>query len=161
MTGGLALSLFITACSGQDDEAKAAEAISANLLQDSEDAFTVDQAQADCIGEGLVEGIGVEQLQAYGMLTDDLQVDESVGEATEMEEADADTAAEAVVGCVDAQAMFAEQLSADGTLTEEQQQCVSEALDDEAVTAMFSLIFQGQEDEATNDLLGPLMSCML
>ena len=30
--------------------------------------------EARCVGEGLVETVGVEQLQGYGMLTDDLQV---------------------------------------------------------------------------------------
>lgn len=159
VAGGLALALSLTAC-GQDDDAEAAEAISANMMQESDDGFTVDQGQADCVGEGMVEEIGVDQLQEYGMLTDDLQVNDSLGEVT-MEETDADSAAEVVVGCVDAQAMLAEQLSADGTLTEQQQQCISEALDDDAVTMMFSLIFQGKEDEATSDLMGPLMSCML
>jgi hypothetical protein len=159
VAGGLALSLSLSAC-GAGDEAQAAEAISASMLEDSDDELSVDEEQADCVGEGLVDEIGIDQLQDYGMLTDDLEVNESVGEVT-MEEADADSAAEVIIGCVDAQTMLTEQMGADGSMTEEQQECMSEALDDEALTEMFSLLFQGKEDEATDLLLGPAMSCLL
>lgn len=159
VAGGLALSLTLSACGG-GDEAEAAEAISASMMEQGDDQFAADQGQADCVGEGLVDRIGVDQLREYGMLTGDLQVNESVGEVT-MEEADADSAAEVIVSCVDAQEVFAQELGADDTLTADQQECLREILDDEALTEMFSMMFQGKEDEAMNDLVGPLMGCML
>lgn len=159
VAGGLALSLTLTACGGGDDE-KAAEAISASMMEESDEEFPVDQEQADCVGDGLVDKIGVDQLQEYGMLTDDLQVNESVGEVT-LEEGDADNAAEVIVDCIDAEAMMAEQLGGDDSLTPEQQECVSEALDNDALKRLFSMMFQGREDEATNELMGPLMECVM
>lgn len=159
VAGGLALSLTLTACGGGDDE-KAAEAISASMMEESDEEFPVDQEQADCVGDGLVDKIGVDQLQEYGMLTDDLQVNESVGEVT-LEEGDADNAAEVIVDCIDAEAMMAEQLGGDDSLTPEQQECVSEALDNDALKRLFSMMFQGKEDEATNELMGPLMECVM
>ncbi|GGK79512.1 hypothetical protein [Ornithinimicrobium pekingense] len=154
----LALPLSLAAC-GNDDEAQAAEAISASMMEQEEDSFAVDQEQADCVGEGLVETVGVEQLQGYGMLTDDLQVDESVDEVT-MSAEDADASAEVFVGCVDAQTMFAEEIAADEELTAEQQECIGEVMDEEALTELFSMMFQGKEDEAMEDLMGPLMACL-
>lgn len=161
LAGGLAMTLTLSACGGGGgDEAKAADAISQSMMESSDDEFTVDEKQADCVGEGLVDKIGVDKLKSYGMLNDDLTVDDSVTDVT-MEEADADNAAAVIIGCVDAQAMMAEQFAADDTMTDEQKECVSDALDDEALTGMFSLIFQGKEEEATNELMGPLMSCMM
>lgn len=158
VAGGLALSLSLAAC-GEDDEAKAAEAISASMMEESDEEFPVDQEQADCVGEGLVDRIGVDQLQEYGMLTDDLEANDSVGEVT-MEEADADGAADVFVGCVDAQALLIEQMGQDGSFTEEQQDCVAEAFDDATLTDMFSLLFQGKQDEATSGLMDPMFACM-
>lgn len=161
LTGGLALALTLAGCGGNDDEAKAAEAISASMMDaEAGDALTVDQTEADCVGEGLVDRIGVEKLQEYGMLTEDLEINESVT-GTTLEEADADSAADVIIGCVDAQALFAEQFAGDDSVTPEQQECLNEALDDETLKGMFSLIFQGKEDEATQDLVTPLMACML
>lgn len=159
ITAGLALSISLAAC-GNDEEAQAAEAISASMMEDTDDELTVDQEQADCVGEGMVDRIGVDKLQEYGILTEDLETNESVNDVT-MEEADADGAAEVIVGCVDAQQMMVDELAADDSLTQEQQECVSEVLDEEALTNMFSLMFQGREDEAMNDLMGPLMNCVM
>ena len=159
VVGGLVLSLSLTACGGGGDEAQAAEAISASMMEQDEESFAVDQDQADCVGEGMVDEIGVDQLQDYGMLTDDLEVDDTVGEVT-MSEEDADAAAEVFVGCVDAAEMFTEEIAADDELTAEQQECIGEVMDEETLTELFSMMFQGKEDEGMNDLVGPLMACM-
>lgn len=159
VAGGLGLTLSLTACGG-DDDAQAAEAISSSMMEQSDEEFPVDQGQADCVGEGLVDGIGVDQLQEYGLLTDDLEVDNSVGEVT-MEESDADSAADVIVNCINAQEMLVEQLGADDSLGEQEQACINEVLDDEALTRLFSMMFQDREDEATTELLTPLMDCMM
>ena len=159
VAGGLALSLTLTACGGGDDE-KAAEAISASMMEESDEEFPVDQEQADCVGDGLVDKIGVDQLQEYGMLTDDLEVDTSVGQVT-MEQDDAENAADVIVGCIDAEALLGDAFAADDSLGEQERECINEVLDEEALTNMLALMFQGREDEAVNDLMGPLMSCMM
>lgn len=159
VAGGLALTLTLAAC-GNDDDAQAAEALSASMMDGADADFAVDQDQADCVGEGMVDRIGVDQLQEYGLLTDDLEVDGSVTNVT-MEESDADEAADVIVSCIDAQGMIAEQFAADDSIGEEEQECLNEVLTDEALTNLFSMMFQGRESEATNELVGPLMSCMM
>ncbi|MCK0112481.1 hypothetical protein MWU75_10060 [Ornithinimicrobium sp. F0845] len=156
-----ALSLSLAACGGGGgDDGEAADAIAQSMMESSDDTFVVDQGQADCVGEGLVDKIGVDQLKEYGMLTDDLAVNESV-DSVVMEEAHADSAAEVIVGCIDAAEMMREQMAVDDSMTEEQLDCVGEVLDEDTLTRMFSLIFQGKEDEFGNELMEPLMACMM
>lgn len=159
LAGGLALTMSLAAC-GNDDEAQAAEAISASMVEESDEDFPVDQEQADCVGEGMVDRIGVEKLQEYGLLTDDLEVDGEVTDVT-MEEADADSAADVLVTCVDAQAMLAEEFAGDDSMGEQEQACFEEVIDNDALIEVFSLMFQGREDEAGNSLIEPLMECMM
>lgn len=157
---GLALTLTLAACGGNDEDAQAAEAISASMMESSDEEFPVDQDQADCVGEGMVDRVGVDQLQEYGLLTEDLEMDGSVTDVR-MEEADADEAADVLVSCTDAQSMLTDQFANDEAFGEEEQECINEVLDDEALTTLFSMMFQGREDEAMNDLIEPLMSCMM
>ena len=156
--GGLALTLTLAAC-GNDDEAQAAEAISSSMMESSDEEFPVEQDQADCVGEGMVDRVGVDKLQEYGLLTEDLEMDGTVTDV-QMEEGDADNAADVLVGCIDAQSILTDQFANDDTIGEEEQECINEVLDDEALTNLFSMMFQGREDEAMNDLIEPLMSCM-
>lgn len=156
-----ALAITLSACGGgADDDARAAEAISQSMQDASDEDFTVDETQGDCVGEGLVDRIGVDKLTDYGLLSDDLTVDEDVTDVT-MEQADADSAADVFVSCLDAEKMMSEELAAGEDLTEEQQACIADVLDNDALKGMFSLIFQGKEDEATGELMGPLMSCII
>lgn len=160
VAGGLALTLTLAAC-GNDDETQAAENISASMMENSDDdEFSVDQDQADCVGEGMVDRIGVDQLQEYGMLNDDLEVEGTVTDVR-MEEGDADEAADVLVSCTDAQAMLTEQFADDDSFGEQERECINEVLDDEALTQLFSMMFQGREDEAMNELVEPLLACMM
>ncbi|MGD8151063.1 hypothetical protein [Ornithinimicrobium sp. Y1694] len=74
---------------------------------------------------------------------------------------DADNAADVLVGCVDTSSLMADSFAEDDTMTEEEQACMLEAFNDDALKKMFSLLFQGKEQEATADLMGPVMSCMM
>ena len=156
----LALSLVLTGCGG-GDEKKASEAIAASMMESNDETFKVEQKQADCVGDGFVDKIGVDKLKEYGILTDDLSAkDAGLSGDLSMEAGDADEAADVVVGCVDATKLMADQMAAGGELTQEQQDCVSDALDDDAMKKMFSLIFQGKEQEAGQDLMEPVLACM-
>lgn len=160
VASGLALTLTLAACGGNDEDAQAAEAISASMVESADEDFPVDQEQADCVGEGMVDRVGVDQLREYGLLTEDLEMATGVTDV-QMEEGDADEAADVLVSCIDAQAMFADQFAMDDTIGEEEQECLNDVMDDEALTNLFSMMFQGREDEAMNDLIEPLMSCMM
>jgi serine/threonine protein kinase len=56
-------------------EAQAVDALSTYLAEDATAPVSEDIAR--CVAEGLVDDYGVERLQSAGLLTDDLQVDES------------------------------------------------------------------------------------
>ena len=78
-----------------------------------------------------------------------------------MDEADADSAADVLIGCTDAEAMMAEELAADEEMTEEQRACIEEVMDVDALRRTYSLTFQGKEEEATQELMVPMMECLL
>lgn len=161
IVGGMALAMLLSACGGgSDEDAKAADAISASMMAEADEEFPVEQAQADCVGDGLVDKVGVDKLKEYGLLNEDLTVNESVGQVT-MEQTQADQAAGVLVGCVDAMKVFTEELGGDESLSAEQQACLSEAITEESLTSMFSLIFQGKDDEATEGMMKPVMDCMM
>lgn len=156
----LALSLALTGCGNGDDD-KAAKAIAASMMESNDETFKVEQKDADCVGEGFVDKIGVDKLKKYGVLTDDLKAkDAGLDGSVTMEAGDADKAADVVVGCVDTKKMFTDSMAKDSGVTEDQKKCMTDALDDDAMKKMFSLIFQGKDEEAGKDLVGPMMACM-
>ena len=57
--------------------------------------------------------------------------------------------------------MLTEQFADDDSFGEQERECINEVLDDEALTQLFSMMFQGREDEAMNELVEPLLACMM
>lgn len=159
--GVFVLSFALAGCGGAGEETQAADAISRAMLAEADEDMVIEQEQADCVGEGLVDAIGVEQLKEYGILTDGGGAADSPLDGVTMNEGDADDAAAVMVDCLDAEAMMAEELGADEEMTEEQRACVQEVMDAAALERTFSLTLQGREDEAGQELLAPMMDCLL
>ncbi len=65
-----ALALLLGACGGSDDDA-ASKAISDSIMDSGNETFEVTQEQADCVGDGMVDGIGTDKLVEYGIITED------------------------------------------------------------------------------------------
>jgi hypothetical protein len=153
------LSLLLTGCGNNEDEAK--ENIKASILEEDQIAGTeVTDDDATCLSDGIVDEIGTDKLQEYGLLNDDLEVEEEVGETT-MDEGDADSMADVFVECVEAEAMLEEQFSAmAGSLNEEQQECMKEVLDEEKVKEILSATFQGDTAGMQQSLQEDFMTCV-
>lgn len=159
--GTILLTLVLIGCAGGgSDDAKAAAAVAQGMLSSDDSGFTIDESQADCVGEGFVDQIGVDRLQQYGFLTESLESAADDMESTQMDESDADNAARVFIDCVDGEARMAEQMAEDPDLTQEQQECIREQVDAELLKRTFSLLFQGREDEAQEALMGPAFQCM-
>ena len=132
------------------DEQTAADNLAAQIIrsenisgQPSENAVT--DEQATCIAERAVSDVGLETLQAYGIVTDDLLVNRQIT-GVEMDAEDADALSVVFVECLDAEGLFEDQLlaGAPGTPTDEQRQCVEELVDVDSVRAILSTSFQGR-----------------
>lgn len=148
----------LSACGGSDDET-ASKAISAELVDSGDDTLSVDQEQADCMGDGLVDKIGVDKLQEYGILNDDLGADENVDEVT-MSEDDANSAADVVMDCTDFRDMMMGQMDTAG-MDEDTKACFDEALTDDVLHDFLAGLFAGSTTDSQQQLTEAMTACMV
>ena len=153
------LSLMLTGCGNDEDKAK--ENVKASILEEDQIAGTeVTEEDATCLSDGIVDEIGTEKLQEYGLLNDELEVKDEVGEV-KMDSGDADSMADVFVDCVEAEKMLEEQFSSmTGSLTPEQQDCMKEILDEEKVKEIMSATFQGDTAGMQSALQEDFMQCV-
>ncbi len=167
-----ALCLALTACGGDGDggggesnadQEKAAANLKAYFLEEGKDAagLEITDEQAGCVSDGVVDKIGITQLQDYGLLTGDLEVAEDADlDEEEITAEDADSLAGTFVDCVDVKALIQKNMGDLPQATQKQKDCISDALTDEALKEMLSQVFQGKENEATSKLQNEMLSCV-
>ena len=148
------LALSLTAC-GNDEEA-ASTAISDSIMKSNDETFEVTQQEADCVGDGMVEQIGVDKLTEYGIITEDLKASGGI-EDVEMSEGDAGSAADVMAECADIKALFTGAMS---ELPEEAQTCVDENLTDEVLHDFLVSIFMNDQEGGQQELMGALQECL-
>jgi hypothetical protein len=154
--------LTLTACgSSDDDTAKKTIKASIEKSGSSLSAGTkVTDAQAQCVADGLVDDLGVEKLQKYKLLDENLEVNNDAN-PTDMESGDAETLAKTVVGCVDFKKIFEEQLATSGTeLSDDQKQCISDSIDEDTLANVLAEGFQGKTPDFGKDMQQDMMKCM-
>ena len=155
----LAASSLLVGCGANDDET-ASKNIKASILKEDVAGANLTEKQAGCLSDNIVEDIGVEQLKKYGLLDDELKVDEQLTDM-ELKEGDADSMANAFTTCVDAEELIEKQFSQTASsMTDEQLQCIKDLLTEEKVEQVLSLTFQGKSDEISGSLQGDLVKCI-
>jgi hypothetical protein len=161
VTAIAALALSLTACGGSEDDETAAKAISDSIMREQEgaaaDVFAMKRSEADCIGDGFVEEIGVDQLQEYGFISEDLKAEPMT--SVSMETADAEAATGVLFDCADVTALMSEALAAGQQVDEKTQKCLEDVLTEEKLRTMFTLMFSGKQDEANQEVVRPLKEC--
>ena len=157
-TAVAALSLCLSACGGQEDEAKTS--MSESFQKQDLGGIKVDDEQADCMAGDIVDGVGVDKLKEYDILDEDGKVNEQI-ENSELEEEDADTVSAALVDCIGAETIVEEQVIQE-QMTQPQQDCVKEAMTEDKLKELISVGFQGadQTDEAVQQLQEDMTACM-
>lgn len=150
-----ALALALTSC-GNDDEA-AADAVAAGVLEGNDDTFQVTQEQADCLGEGMVDEIGTDQLVEYGIITEDLEQSDGI-DSVKMSQSDAESAAGVMQDCADIKKIFTDQLG--DSLPEEAATCIDENLSDEVLNEFLVAVFMDDQEAGTQSLMGALQECL-
>ena len=134
--------------------------VKASILEQDLAGASVDEADATCLSDGIVDEIGVEKLQDYGLLNDQLALEDEVGEVT-MQPEDADAMAGVFVDCVDAEKMIEDQFSSMlGNLTQPQQECMKDILDEDKIREIMSATFQGDVAGMQSDLQQDFMQCV-
>lgn len=149
------LALALAACGGTDDEA-ASKAIADSIMDSNDDTFEVTQEQADCVGEGLVDEIGADQLVEYGIITEDNKAGDGI-ESVKMSEGDAQAAADTMQDCADIKEIFT---GAMGELPEEAQTCIDEKLTDDVLNEFLVSVFMDDQEAGQQNLMTALTECM-
>lgn len=150
-----ALALALTSC-GNDDEA-ASQAIAAGIMESNDQTFEVTQEQADCLGDGMVEEIGTDQLVEYGLITEDMESAEGI-DSVKMSQDDAESAADVMQECADIKQIFTEAMG--DTLPEQAATCIDENLTDEVLNEFLVAVFMDDQAGGTQSLMGALQECM-
>ena len=154
--------LTLTACGSSDDDT-AKENIKAGIKKEGSSVAAgtkVTDDQAQCVADGLVDDVGVEKLQKYKLLDDNLEYN-SEANPTDMSSDDAQAFAKTVVGCVDFKKIFEEQLATSGTeLSDDQKQCISDSIDEDTLANVLAEGFQGKDSAMPSDMQNKLMKCM-
>jgi hypothetical protein len=158
------LAFALSGC-GNGDDTKASKAISDSIIKSqkktadsSSQFFTMDRKDADCIGDGLVDKIGTDQLKEYGLLTEKLKTKESVTNL-KMKAADAKSATSVLFDCTNVEDMMQTAITKSGSVPAAMKACVNKTLTEKNLRPMFTKIFQGKQSEAQKDLTAPMMKC--
>ena len=156
----VATSGLLVGCGGNDDEATAAKNIKASILKEDVAGAELTDEQAGCLSDDIVSEIGVEQLQEYGLINEDLKVDEELTDV-KLEAKDADAMAASFTTCVDAEELIEKQFSQEASgMSDEQQTCIKDVLTEDKVEEILSLTFQGKESEIQTSLQKDLVKCI-
>jgi PBP1b-binding outer membrane lipoprotein LpoB len=156
----LATGLLLSGCGNNEDEQAKSE-ISDYLVkqQENQQMMQLKPEEADCIANGMVDGIGVDQLKEYGFLKDDGTVNEKA-ETPKMNEEDSKTMVNSMFDCTDVMGTMREQLQKSlGNQPAKVKDCFNEKLTEDAVRGMLTATFEGDQNKAGQELLGPLMEC--
>jgi len=155
-----ACALVLSGCGGASEEdTEAASSLSASLMEQGDSTVSVSQEEADCVSEGIVEGVGVDELKEYGVLTEDLKIDKDPGEV-EMSTADAEAAADSLFDCTDVRAMVDSQMSEQmAGQPPEVQKCLDEVLTDDRLRLLYVAIFSGDQEGAQSEIVEPMTEC--
>ena len=159
------MALLLTGCGGNNDD-QAATAISNSIMKEQKSSnqssqfFSMDKKDADCIGKGLVDKIGTDQLQKYGVLTKDNKTKDDVTDV-KMSDGDAKSATDVLFKCTDVEGMMQKAMDKSGNVPAAMKDCVNKVLTEDNLRAMFQKIFAGKQDEAQKALVQPMMKCAM
>jgi hypothetical protein len=147
-------------------DVKASKSISASIMKGQKAAtgssqlFSMSQKDADCIGNGLVDKIGVKQLQTYKLLDKNLKINGSVTNA-KMSAKDAGSASDVLFGCTDVQGMMKQAITKSGNLPPAVKPCIDKTFTESNLKSAFTELFQGHQAAIQKQLAAPLMKCAM
>jgi hypothetical protein len=140
-------------------EAAAAQSLSDAFydeMGDDED-LPITPTQASCMGVDMVEKIGVDELQAAGLLTNDLEAPK--GDTAPLKPEMAATAAEVTVACIGSKLFADLVIEGAGDVPAEIKQCIRDTIDDALMREVFAAVFTDDEEDAEAKFTSALEGC--
>lgn len=162
----LASAVAVSGCGGNQDQAdaeaeKAKTAISAYLVEERGAAgMELKKQEADCISDGMVEGVGVDQLKKYGLLKQDGTVNKKA-ESPDLSQQDAEVVVDSMFECTDVMATMKKQMAqVTQNADPKTRKCVEDALGESVVRKVLVASFSGKREQAQQELMGPMAKCL-
>ena len=126
-------------------------AIATGILDRPDDTLPVNQADATCVADALVAGLGAPRLLVLGALNGDADP----FTAGAMTDDEISTLADAFLGCLDIRQVFRDQFVAQG-LPEDTAACLAREMPEQNLHDLFAAQFAGNEVDPSG-LLGPAL----
>lgn len=148
-------------------DAKASKAIADSLLAADKAAgsnsfFDVNQKSASCVGDGMVDKIGTDQLVKYGLLSKDLSAQGSrqFGQVN-LSASDATKATDVFFDCTDVENILTKAFNQSGAnVPKAVQSCVKKNLSGDKLRGVFVQLFEGNQAQGQQQLQKPLLKCV-
>lgn len=156
----LASVLILSGCGPSEDE-NAKKAISTYLMQQQANGQMVSlkKGQADCISNGMVDGIGVDQLKKYHFLNQDGTVNKNA-KTPKMSPQDSKTMVSSMFKCTDVMKTMQAQLDKSmGQQPQAVKDCFHKQLTEQVARTMLEATFEGDQQKAGQALMGPVTKC--
>jgi hypothetical protein len=171
------LALTLSSCGGDSggasnadsaankEDARAAKSISSAIMKSqsgssSAQFLRMKKTDADCIGKGLVDEIGTDQLKKYRLLSKELKADQAVTNV-KMSPRDAKSATDVLFGCTEVPAMMQKAMDRTGQVPPAMKACINKALNEDTLRAIFENVFSGKQKQASNGLMQSISKCGL
>ena len=118
------------------------DTVAASILEDPEPTFPIDEAEADCVAESVIDQIPVSRLITIGVQgeRDDTQ--------PELRPAEIDVFADAYTGCIDVRQILLDGISSGGT-PDDVLVCLDQNITDDAIDTIFTAGLAGEDTVAT------------
>lgn len=155
--------LVAVACGGgdsglDDTEQAMADAIAAQMLDDGDTT----EAEAQCVGEGVVDEMGMDRLIEVGL--DRSAVESGTGpDDVELSDEDIDSLLDPMLDCIDFAAVFTESMtSGDDAISEESADCIAAGISDDTIRSAARAGLTGDEFDPVDDqdVLGEVFDLM-
>ena len=155
----LASVLVLSGCGNKEDEqAKASISDYFTQQQSGQQGASMKEKDANCIADGMVEDIGVDQLKKYKILKEDGTFNKSATNF-KMSKDDSEVMADAFLKCTDVIKTMKSQIAKDpAAQNPEAKKCFEETLTEDKVRGMLVANFSGDQESA-GQFQSELMKC--
>jgi hypothetical protein len=144
----LASLLVLSACGSNEDEQAKSSISDYMAKQQPGQQASMKKKDADCIADGMVDGIGVDQLKKYKVLNDDASFNNDV-KGLKMSKDDSEVLADTYMKCTDVVKSFKTQAaSTPAGQTAEGKKCLDETVTEDNIRTMLVASFSGDQQSA-------------
>lgn len=120
-----------------------ADTVAASILEDPEPTFPIDERQADCVAQAVVDEIPASRLITIGV-----QGERSGSTVGDLRPAEVDVFADAYTSCIDVRTILLDGIAASGT-DDEVLDCLDDNITDEDIDTIFTAGLAGEDAALT------------